>query len=114
MPGEPLPPRPDPSHPAEPADRTLHVLVWVTIGVNALLGLFTLAGWFGRPASCPGGCSWRPIGGMLWVLLVIVDVGLVMVWGGIGYGYLVRVGERIGRRLSDDPDHEGDDGGERP
>ena len=25
------------------------VIVWVTIGVNAMLGLFTLAGWFGRP-----------------------------------------------------------------
>jgi hypothetical protein len=107
MPGEPPPPRPDADHPDEPADRTLHVVVWVTIGVNALLGLFTFAGWFGRSTSCHGGCSWRPIGGMFWVLLAIVDVGLVMVWAGIGYVHLVRVGERIGRRLS-----EGDGDGE--
>ena len=41
------------------------------------------------------------MGGMLWVILVIVDVGLVLIWAGIGYLYLVGVGERIGRRLSD-------------
>jgi hypothetical protein len=106
MPGEQLPPRPDGSNLVEPVDRTLHVVVWVTIGVNALLGLFTLAGWYGRSTSCERGCSWRPIGGMLWVLLAIVDVGLVLVWAGIGYLYLVRVGERIGRRLSDEGDGE--------
>lgn len=108
MPGEQPPPRPDASHPVEPDDRSFLVIVWVTIGVNALLGLFTLAGWFGRPTSCDGGCSWRPIGGMLWVLLAIVDVGLVLTWAGIGYLYLVRVGERIGRRLSNQRDGDGD------
>jgi hypothetical protein len=96
-----LPPRPDASHPVESRDRSLHVVLWVTIGVNALLGLFTFAGWFGRRTSCNGGCSWRPIGGMLWVVLAIVDVGLVLIWAGVGYLYLVRVGERIGRRISD-------------
>ncbi len=101
MPGEQLPPRPDPPHPVEPGDRSLHVVVWVTVGVNALLGLFALAGWYGRPASCDGGCPWRPIGGMLWVSLAVIDVGLVMIWAGIGYLYLVRVGQRIGRRISD-------------
>jgi hypothetical protein len=100
MPGQELPPRPDASHPVERADRSLHVVVWATIGVNALLGLFTLAGWFGRPTSCDGGCSWRPLGGMLWVLLAIVDVGLVLIWAGIGYLYLVGVGQKIGRRIS--------------
>jgi hypothetical protein len=104
MPEEQLPPRPDAHHPVEPGDRSLLVVIWITVGVNALLGLFTLAGWLGRPTSCAGGCSWRPIGGMLWVLLAIVDVGLVLIWAGIGYLYLVRVGERIGRRFSDDRD----------
>lgn len=108
MSGEQPPPRPDASHPVERDDRSFLVIVWVTIGVNALLGLFTLAGWFGRPTSCDGGCSWRPIGGMLWVLLAIVDVGLVLTWAGIGYLYLVRVGERIGRRLSNQRDGDGD------
>jgi hypothetical protein len=98
------PPRPDP---VEPADRTMHVLVWATIGVNAILGVFTLSGWAGRPQGCTGGCSWRPAGGMLWVLLVILNVGLAMVWASIGYGRLVAVGERIGQQISkkrdDDP-----------
>ncbi len=71
-----------------------------------MLGLFTLAGWFGRPSSCVGGCSWRPIGGMLWVILVIIDIGLVLIWAGIGYLYLVGIGQRIGERISDK--HEGD------
>lgn len=97
----PISPRPEASHPAEGDDRSLHVVVWVTIGVNALLGSLTLAGWFGRPTSCDGDCSWRPVGGMLWVLLAMVDVGLVLIWAGIGYLYLVGVGERIGRRMSD-------------
>jgi hypothetical protein len=100
MPGQELPPRPDASHPVERDGRSLHVVVWVTIGVNALLGLFTFAGWFGRSTSCGGGCSWRPLGGMLWVLLAIVDVGLVLIWAGIGYLYLVGVGQKIGRRIS--------------
>ncbi len=108
MTGEQPPPRPDASDPVEHGDRSFLVVVWVTIGVNALLGLFTLAGWFGRPTSCDGGCSWRPIGGMLWVLLAIVDVGLVLIWAGIGYLYLVRIGERIGRRLSDERDGDGE------
>src|SRR5205809_2414718 len=97
------PPRPDP---VEPVDRTVRVLSWVTVGVNAVLGVFTLSGWVGRPQGCAGGCSWRPGGGMLWVILVIVDVGLAMVWASIGYGHLVSVGERIGRRISakDDSD----------
>ena len=107
MPSEQLPPRPDaPS--AEAHDRSVHVVVLVTIGVNALLGLLILAGWYGRPSSCDGGCSWRPIGGTLWVLLAIVDVGLVLIWAGIGYLYLVGVGERIGRRLSDRGDGDRD------
>jgi hypothetical protein len=108
MPGDPLPQRPDARHPVEPDDGSLHLVVWLTIGVNAMLGLFTLAGWFGRPTSCPGGCSWRPMGGMLWVLLAIVDVGLVLIWAGIGYLYLVGVGERIGRKLSDRRDGDRD------
>jgi hypothetical protein len=41
---------------------------------------------------------------MLWVLLAIVDVGLVSIWAGIGYVYLVGVGERIGRKFSSDED----------
>jgi hypothetical protein len=108
MPGEQPPPRPDANHPIEPADRTLSVVVWLTIGVNGLLGLLTLAGWFGRPTSCLEGCSWRPLGGMLWVLLAIVDVGLVLIWAGIGYLYLVGIGERIGRRISDRADRDRD------
>lgn len=108
MRGEQPPPRPDAPHPVEPDHRSLHVVVWVTVGVNALLGLFTLAGWFGRPTSCDGGCSWRPIGGILWVLLAIVDVGLVLIWAGFGYLYLVGVGERIGRRISDKRDGDGE------
>jgi hypothetical protein len=104
MPGEPLPPRPDASLPVDADDGSLRLVVWLTVGVNALLGVLTLAGWFGRPVSCSGGCSWRPMGGMLWVLLAIVDVGLLLVWAGIGYLYLVGVGERIGRRLSDRDD----------
>ncbi|MEO8422812.1 MAG: hypothetical protein ABI595_02735 [Actinomycetota bacterium] len=100
MPEQQLPPRPDAHHPAERDERSIHVVVWMTIGVNALLGLFTLAGWFARPAPCNEGCSWRPLGGMLWVLLAIVDVGLVLIWAGIGYLYLVGIGQRIGRRIS--------------
>jgi hypothetical protein len=101
MAGDELPPRPDAVHPIQPPDRSLRLIMWVTIGVNALLALFTLAGWFGRPASCDGGCSWRPIGGMLWVILAIVDVGLVLIWAGIGYLYLVGIGQRIGHRIAD-------------
>jgi len=41
---------------------------------------------------------------MLWVLLVVVDVGLVLIWAGMGYLYLVAVGQRIGRRISDKGD----------
>jgi hypothetical protein len=48
------------------------------------------------------------MGGMLWVLLAIIDVGLILIWAGIGYLYLVGVGERIGRRLSDRDDREQD------
>jgi hypothetical protein len=92
------PPRPDP---AEPADTSGRALVWTTVGVNALLGLFALAGWLNRPRPCPGGCSWRPAGGMLWVILAILDVGLVLVWAGVGYAHLTVVGERIGRRIAD-------------
>jgi hypothetical protein len=103
-----LPPRPDGREPVDHGDRTLSVVVWVTVGVNALLALFTLAGWFGRATSCDGGCPWRPIGGMLWVLLAILDVGLVLIWTGIGYLYLVRVGERIGRKISRRGDAEQD------
>jgi Ni,Fe-hydrogenase I cytochrome b subunit len=101
MPGDQLPPRPDARDRVEPDDGSIRLVVWLTIGVNAMLALLTLAGWIGRPTSCSGGCSWRPMGGMLWVLLAIVDVGLVLIWAGIGYLYLVGVGERIGRRLSD-------------
>ncbi len=108
MPGDQLPPRPDSAHPVEPPDRSLRALVWTTIGVNAVLGLFTLAGWFGRPSSCDGGCSWRPIGGMLWVILVIIDLGLVLIWSGIGYLYLVGIGQRIGQRMSDKREGDGD------
>lgn len=104
MPSERIPPRPDPPPPVEHGDRSRSVVLWVTVGVNSALGLFTLAGWFGRATSCEGGCSWRPIGGMLWVFLAILDIGLVLIWAGIGYGYLVRVGERIGRRISDGGD----------
>jgi hypothetical protein len=101
VPGDQPPPRPDAAHPVEPHDRSPRALVWITIAVNAVLGLFTLAGWFGRPSSCDGGCSWRPIGGMLWVILVIIDLGLVLIWSGIGYLYLVGIGQRIGQRMSD-------------
>ncbi len=101
MPGDQLPPRPDAAHPVEAPDHSVRVIVWITIGVNAVLGLFTLAGWFGRPSSCEGGCSWRPIGGMLWVILVIIDIGLLLIWAGIGYLHLVGIGQRIGRRISD-------------
>ena len=100
-PGDQLPPRPDAAHPVEAPDHSLRTIVWITIGVNAVLGLFILAGWFGRPSSCDGGCSWRPIGGMVWVILVIIDIGLVLIWAGIGYLYLVGIGQRIGQRISD-------------
>ena len=108
MPSEQLPPRPDAPHPPGTRDRSLQVVVWVTIAVNALLGLLTLAGWFGRPSPCDGGCSWRPSGGTVWVFLAVVDIGLVLLWAGIGYLYLVGVGERIGRRISNDRDEEPD------
>jgi hypothetical protein len=108
MSGEQLPPRPDTAHPVAPPDPSFRLIVWVTVVVNAVLALFTLAGWFGRPTSCGGGCTWRPIGGMLWVILAIIDVGLVLIWAGIGYLYLVGVGQRIGRRIADK--HEGDRG----
>jgi hypothetical protein len=97
MGGERVPERPDP---VEPPDGSWRVLVWTTVATNFLLGLFAFAGWLGRPRSCLDGCSWRPIGGMLWVLLVVIDVGLVLVWAGIGYLRLQAVGERIGRRIS--------------
>jgi hypothetical protein len=100
---EHVPPRPDP---VEPADRTLRVLVWLTVGVNLLLGLLTLAGWLARPSDCPAGCSWRPGGGILWITLALLDVGLVLVWAGVGFLHLVAVGERIGRRISDRRDAE--------
>ena len=108
MPGDALPPRPDALHPAEPADRSFRLIVWVTVGVNGMLALFTLAGWFGRPSSCDGDCSWRPIGGMLWVILAIIDIGLVLIWAGIGYLYLVGIGQRIGQRMSDRRGSDGD------
>jgi hypothetical protein len=108
MSDEPLPPRPDARHPVEADDGSLRLVIWLTVGVNAMLAVLTLAGWFGRPTSCAGGCSWRPMGGMLWVLLAIIDVGLILIWAGIGYLYLVGVGERIGRRLSDRDDREQD------
>jgi hypothetical protein len=93
-----VPPQPDQ---AEPADTSGRALVWTTVGVNALLGVFALTGWLNRPHSCPGGCSWRPVGGMLWVVLAILDVGLALVWTGVGYVHLIAVGERIGRRIAD-------------
>jgi hypothetical protein len=108
MPGDQLPPRPDAHHPLEPHDRSIHVLTSITAGVNAVLGALSLAGWLGRPESCAGGCPWRPMGGMLWVLLAVVDVGLVLVWAGIGYLYLVGIGQRIGHRISDRGDGEQD------
>jgi len=86
------------------------MLVWVTVGVNGLLGLFTLAGWLGRPSPCGEGCTWRPAGGILWVALALVDVGLVLVWAGVGYLHLHAVGERIGQRLSDRRDGNGSAG----
>jgi hypothetical protein len=107
MDGAPPPPRPDP---VRTPDRSLGVLLWLTIGVNGLLALFTLAGWLGRPNPCGEGCTWRPAGGILWVFLVVVDVGLILVWAGVGYLHLLAVGERIGRRISagrdesDEPD----------
>ena len=104
MPGEPLPPRPDARHSLEHDDGSLRLVIWLTVGVNAMLEIAALAGWIGRPTSCAGGCSWRPSGGMLWVLLAIIDVGLVLIWAGIGYLYLVGVGERIGRKLSNRDD----------
>ena len=94
----PIPERPDP---AGPPDHPWRVLVWTTIGTNLLLGLFTFAGWLARPSSCPDGCSWRPIGGMLWIVLALIDVGLVLVWAGIGYLHLQAIGERIGRRIAE-------------
>lgn len=93
-----VPRRPDP---VELPDHPWRVLVWTTIGTNVLLGLFAFAGWLGRPRSCSGGCSWRPAGGMLWVLFVLIDVGLVLVWTGIGYLRLRAMGERIGRRIAE-------------
>ncbi len=97
MGGAQVPQRPDP---LEPIDRSWRVLVWTTVGTNVLLGLLVLAGWVARARSCPGGCSWRPEGGVLWVLLVVIDVGLVLVWAGVGYLHLQAVGERIGRRIA--------------
>ena len=105
MTGERVPQRPDP---AEPPDRSWPVLVWTTIGTNFLLGLFALAGWLGRPKPCPDGCSWRPIGGMLWVFLVVIDVGLVLFWAGMGYLRLQAMGERIGRRIAERRDGNAD------
>jgi hypothetical protein len=108
MPSQQVPPRPDPREPVDHQDRSLSVLVWVTVGVNALLALLTLVGRLGRATSCEGGCPWRPSGGMLWVLLAILDVGLVLIWSGMGYLYLVRFGERIGRRISERGDGDQD------
>ena len=106
MAGGHIPQRPDGAHPVEPDDRSFHLVVWVTVAVNALLGVMTLAGWFGRPTSCDGACSWRPVGGMLWALLAVLDVGLVLIWAGIGFLYLVGVGQRIGHRISERGDGE--------
>ena len=106
MAGDQTPPRPDP---VEPADRSFGVLVWVTVGANVALGLLALAGWLARPVGCPGGCSWRPAGGMLWVFLTLIDVGLVLLWAGVGYLHLQAAGERIGRRLVDKHDADRDD-----
>ena len=100
------PPRPDP---VEPVDRSFGVLVWVTVGTNVVLGLLTLAGWVARPASCPGSCSRRPAGGMLWVTLALRDIGLVLLWAGVGYLHLQAVGERIGRRIADKRNADRDD-----
>lgn len=100
------PPRPDP---VEPAGRSFGVLIWVTIGTNVALGLLALAGWLAKPVSCPGGCSWQPAGGMLWVLLVLIDVGLALLWAGVGYLHLQAVGERIGSRIADKRDFDRDD-----
>ena len=83
--------------------------MWTTVAVNMLLGLFVLAGWLNRRHPCTGGCSWRPAGGMLWSLLAILDIGLVLVWAGVGYVHLLAVGERIGRRIADKRD-DGSDG----
>ena len=100
------PRRPDP---VEPGDRSFGVLGWVTVGTNVTLGLLTFAGWVARPVSCPGGCSWRPVGGMLWVFLALLDVALVLLWAGVGYLHLQAVGERIGRRIADKRDTGRDD-----
>ena len=100
----PLPPRPDP---VEPPDRSFRALLWLTIGVNGLLALFTLAGWLARPDPCGSRCSWRPAGGMLWVLLALIDVGLILIWAGVGYLHLVGIGERIGQRIADRRDGDG-------
>ncbi len=107
MNGAPLPPRPDPF---EPPDRSFRVLIWLTVGVNGLLALFTLAGWLGRPSPCGEGCSWRPAGGMLWVFLALIDVGLVLIWAGVGYLHLQAIGERIGKRISQRHDRDGEPG----
>jgi hypothetical protein len=107
---EQVPPRPDP---VETPDRTLRLLVSLTVGVNLLLALLTLAGWLARPDPCTDACSWRPAGGMLWVVLVVLDVGLVLVWAGVGYVHLLAIGERIGRRMADrreGPDGPSDEG----
>ena len=93
-----VPPRPDPTPPVEP--RPLGTLFGVTLVTNGVLALSTLLGWLGRPSSCPTSCPWRPYGGFAWVVLVVIDVGLALVWAGVGYMRLVGVGERIGRRIS--------------
>ena len=108
MPDEQVPPRPDP---VEAPDPTLRLLVSLTIVVNLLLGLLALAGWVARPDPCTGTCSWRPAGGLLWVMLVVLDVGLLLVWAGVGYLHLLAIGERIGHRISerrDQPDEPSD------
>ena len=79
----------------------------MTLAVNGLLALFTLTGWLGRPNPCGTGCSWRPAGGMLWVFLALIDVGLVLIWAGVGYLHLVAVGERIGKRIAARRDGDG-------
>ena len=106
MAGDQTPPRPDP---VQPEDRSFGALIWVTIGTNVALGLLTITGWLAGPVSCPGECSWRPAGGMIWVFLALVDVGLVLLWAGVGYLHLQAVGERIGRRIADKRDGDRDD-----
>lgn len=98
MSGGSVPPRPDP---VEPRDRTVRLLVSLTVGVNLLLALLALAGWLTRPDPCTEACAWRPAGGILWVTLVVLDIGLLLLWAGVGYLHLLAVGERIGRRISD-------------